>query len=61
MCIAFTNKIPKTVHELDIFSRDAFLQSATRDQKVGKIAVAYTVWSKKKVVENLLLKKYLKW
>ena len=48
MCFAFTNKIPKTVHELDIFSRDAFLQSATRDQNVGKIAIAYTVWSNKK-------------
>ena len=48
MCVAFTNTIPKTVHELDIYSRDAFLQSATRDQNVGKIAIAYTVWSNKK-------------
>ena len=44
----FTNKIPKSVNELDNLSKDAFLQSALRDQKVGKIAVAYTVWSKKK-------------
>ena len=35
MCFAFTNKIPKTVKELDNLSRDAFLQSALRDQKVG--------------------------
>ena len=48
MCFAFTNKIPRTVKELDNLSKDAFLQSALRDQKVGKIAIAYTVWSKKK-------------
>ena len=48
MCFAFTNKIPKTVDELDQFSKDAFLQSVNRDQNVGKIAIAYTVWSKKK-------------
>ena len=48
MCFAFTNEIPKTVNELDQFSKDAFLQSAQRDQNVGKIAIAYTVWSKKK-------------
>ena len=48
MCFAFTNKIPKTVKELDNLSKDAFLQSALRDQKVGQIAIAYTVWSKKK-------------
>ncbi len=53
MCFAFTNKIPKSVKELDLMSKDAFLQSAQRDQKVGKIAIAYTVWSKKKVEENL--------
>ena len=52
MCFAFTNKIPKTVQELDDLSKDAFLQSALRDQKVGKIAIAYTVWSKKKVEVN---------
>ena len=28
MCFAFTNKIPKTVKELDNLSKDAFLQSA---------------------------------
>ena len=37
MCFAFTNQIPKSVYELDLFSRDAFLQSATRDQNVGQI------------------------
>ena len=48
MCFAYTNEIPKTVDELDKFSHDAFLQSAMRDQNVGKIAIAYTVWVKKK-------------
>ena len=42
MCFAFTNEIPKTVEDLDKLSKDAFLQSALRDQKVGKIAIAYT-------------------
>ena len=36
MCFAFTNKIPKSVKELDLFSKDAFLQSVTRDQNIGK-------------------------
>ena len=56
MCFAFTNEIPKDVKELDLFSRDAFLQSATRDQKVGKIAIAYTVWSKKRGGGKLIVK-----
>ena len=48
MCFAYTNQIPKNVDELRKFSHDAFLQSAQRDQNVGQIAIAYTVWSKKK-------------
>ena len=60
MCFAFTNKIPKSVYELDLFSRDAFLQSATRDQNVGKIAVAYTVWSNKKGGGKLIVKEVFK-
>ena len=48
MCFAYTNEVPKNVDELDKFSHDAFLQSAHRDQNVGQIAIAYTVWSKKK-------------
>ena len=30
MCFAFTNEIPKTIKELDLLSKDAFLQSAQR-------------------------------
>ncbi len=60
MCFAFTNQIPKSVHELDLFSRDAFLQSATRDQNVGQIAIAYTVWSNKKGGGKLIVKEVFK-
>ena len=60
MCFAFTNKIPKTVKDLDDLSKDAFLQSALRDQKVGKIAIAYTVWSKKKGGGKLIVKEAFK-
>ena len=52
MCFAYTNEIPKSVEELDVLSQDAHLQSTLRGQNVGRIAIAYTVWSKKKVVEN---------
>ena len=60
MCFAFTNKIPKSVRELDLLSKDAFLQSAQRDQNVGKIAIAYTVWSKKKGGGKLIVKEVFK-
>ena len=60
MCFAFTNEIPKSVHELDLLSRDAFLQSAMRDQNIGKIAIAYTVWSKKKGGGKLIVKEVYK-
>ena len=60
MCFAFTNKIPKTVKELDLLSKDAFLQSVRRDQKVGQIAIAYTVWSKKKGGGKLIVKEVFK-
>ena len=53
-CFGFTNEIPKSVKELDLMTKDAHLQSIRRDQKVGKIAVAYTVWSKKRVGVSLL-------
>ena len=60
MCFAFTNKIPKTVKELDLLSKDAFLQSAQRGQKIGKIAIAYTVWSTKKGGGKLIVKEVFK-
>ena len=60
MCFAYTNEIPKNVEELDKFSHDAFLQSAQRDQNVGQIAIAYTVWSKKKGGGKLIVKEVYK-
>mgnify|MGYP004007561333 FL=1 len=52
MCFGFTDDIPKTARELDLMTRDAYLKSAQRDQNIGKIAIAYTIWSKKREVEN---------
>ena len=60
MCFAYTNQIPKDVDELDKFSHDAYLQSAQRDQNVGQIAIAYTVWSKKKGGGKLIVKEVFK-
>tara|TARA_B100001057_G_scaffold499473_1_gene610276 strand:- start:1631 stop:2266 length:636 start_codon:yes stop_codon:yes gene_type:complete len=60
MCFAYTNKIPKSVEELDKFSQDAFLQSTLRGQNVGQIAIAYTVWSKKKGGGKLIVKEVFK-
>ena len=60
MCFAFTNKVPKDVDELDKFSQDAHLQSTYRGQNVGQIAIAYTVWSKKKGGGKLIVKEVFK-
>ena len=60
MCFAYTNEVPKNVIELDKFSHDAFLQSAQRDQNVGQLAIAYTVWSKKKGGGKLIVNEVFK-
>ena len=60
MCFAFTNKVPKDVIQLDKFSHDAFLQSTQRGQTVGQIAIAYTVWSKKRGGGKLIVKEVFK-
>ena len=60
MCFAYTNKIPKNVEELEKLSTDAFLQTAMRDQAGGQIAIAYTVWSKKKGGGKLIVKEVFK-
>ena len=60
MCFAYTNEVPRNVNELDKFSHDAFLQSAQRGQNVGQIAIAYTVWSKKKGGGKLIVKEVFK-
>ena len=60
MCLAYTNGIPKDVEELDKLSHDAYLQSVQRDQNIGQIAIAYTVWSKKKGGGKLIVKEVFK-
>ena len=60
MCFAYTNEIPKSVEQLEKLSTDAFLQTAMRDQSGGQIAVAYTVWSKKKGGGKLIVKEVFK-
>ena len=60
MCFAYTNQIPRNVDELGKFSHDAYLQSAQRDQNIGQIAVAYTVWSKKKGGGKLIVNEVYK-
>ena len=57
----FTNEIPKTIEEFDLMTKDAHLQSASwRNDNVGKIAIAYTVWSKKKGGGKLIVKEVFK-
>tara|TARA_B100000035_G_C20917064_1_gene516720 strand:- start:377 stop:955 length:579 start_codon:yes stop_codon:yes gene_type:complete len=60
MCFAYTNEIPKTVEDLEKMSHDAYLQSTLRDQNIGRIAIAYTVWSKKKGGGKLIVKEVFK-
>ena len=48
MCFAFTNDVPKTIEEMEEMSYDAALQSVHRAGIQGSIAIAYTVWAKKK-------------
>ena len=60
MCFAYTNEVPKSVDELEKLSTDAFLQTARRDQTGGQIAIAYTVWSKKKGGGKLIVKEVFK-
>ena len=60
MCFGFTNEIPTTVNELDLMTKDAYLKSALRDQKIGKIAIAYTIWSKKRGGGKLIVKEVFK-
>lgn len=48
MCFAFTNQVPKSVEEMDMLSKDAAMQAVHRAGVQGDIAIAYTVWAKKK-------------
>ena len=48
ICLAFTNDVPASVEEMALMSHDAYNQSILRGGLVGRIAIAYTVWAKKK-------------
>ena len=60
MCFGFTNEVPKTIKEFDLMTRDAYLKSAHRDQNIGQIAIAYTIWSKKRGGGKLIVKEIFK-
>ena len=40
ICVAYTNEVPFTEQEMEIFS-----QQACQDNQHGKVAIFYTVWS----------------
>ena len=61
MCFAFTNEIPKTVKELDLMSKDAFLQSISRDQNIGKIAITSNYDIPYYVTDNKKIYSFYKW
>ena len=56
VCVGFTNEVPKTVKELDYMS-----QVACQDGRYGEIAVAYTVWSRKRGAGREVINKLLEY
>ena len=60
MCFGFTDEVPSTVKELDLMTRDAYLRSVRRDQNIGQLAIAYTIWSKKRGGGKLIVKEVFK-
>ena len=54
VCVAYTNEVPTTVKELDYMS-----QVACQDNQTGTIAVAYTVWSRKRGAGREIINKLL--
>ena len=53
ICIARTNDIPHSVKELDMMSELAHIKDE------GKIAIAYTVWSRKRGAGREIIQKVL--
>ena len=51
ICVAYMNEIPQTIRELDMLSRLA--------NNTGTIAVAYTVWSRKRGAGRQIIEKFL--
>lgn len=48
MCFAFTDEVPKTVEEMEVLSKDSAMKALHRAGVQGSVAIAYTVWAKKK-------------
>ena len=59
MCFAFTNEVPASVEELDQFSKIAHMEAIHRAGVQGKIAIAYTVWSRKRGAGKEIVNKIL--
>ena len=55
ICIAFTNDVPTSLKELDIMSELADIKNEK------KIAIAYTVWSRKRGAGKEIIKKLGDW
>ena len=51
VCIAFTNEIPHTEKELELMSKNSFLE------KNASIMIPYTVWSRKRGAGKEIMKK----
>ena len=56
VCVAYANEVPKTVKELDYMS-----QVACQDRQKGSIAIAYTVWSRKRGAGREIINKLLEY
>ena len=54
VCVAYTNEVPITVREMDYMS-----QVACQDDQHGSIAIAYTVWSRKRGAGREIIQKML--
>ena len=52
ICVAFTNEVPSTVREMDYMS-----QAACQENQYRVIAVAYTVWSRKRGAAREIINK----
>ena len=56
ICVAFTNEVPSTVREMDYMS-----QAACQEDQQGFIAVAYTIWSRKRGAGREIVSKLGEW
>lgn len=55
VCLAFTNDVPHTVRELDLMSK------ISKYEKNADIAIAYTVWSRKKGAGKKIMQEVLQY